>query len=79
MLTGTPINNSINDLTTLFSIINVPKNIIMSCHSIAKCRYQHIINNVLYKSKKEVGIELPPISIYTIDVEPESDKEKTGR
>ena len=76
LLTGTPINNSINDLTTLFSIINVPKNIIMSCHSIAKCRYQHIINNVLYKSKKEVGIELPPISIYTIDVEPESDKEK---
>ena len=76
LLTGTPINNSINDLTTLFSVLNIPKNIIINCYTAGESRYKHIVDNVLYKSKKEVGIELPPITIDTIEVVPKTDDEK---
>jgi non-specific serine/threonine protein kinase len=59
LISGTPIQNHINDLYSLFNILKIPNKIYLDTNGL-----QDIIKTIILKrTKKEVGINLPKLNI----------------
>lgn len=72
IVTGTPIQNKKSDFYTLCDIIGLPKEF----YSDEKNLLSLSKNFILYRKKKDVGIELPDLRIHDINVEWENKEEK---
>jgi len=65
LISGTPIQNHINDLYSLLEILKIPKNVFIKTDNL-----KDIMSKVLLKrTKKEVGLKLPPLQINRITTE----------
>jgi len=72
LITGTPIQNHINDLFSLFDILRIPNKVYTDVDKL-----KNIINTlVLRRTKADVGIQLPALSITRIDTEWTKQKEQ---
>lgn len=69
-ITGTPIQNRINDVISLFTILNYDRKYVM------KNIDTLIEEKILRRKKKEVGIILPKLNIINVNVTWKSEEEK---
>lgn len=76
MLTGTPINNRLSDLSSLFRLVGMPREVINQYMYVLNNRYDIIKQNVLYNSKTAVGIHLPKMETHVVNVYVDNENEK---
>jgi SNF2 family DNA or RNA helicase len=72
LITGTPIQNNINDLYSLFEILNIDRKYYLKTENL-KNLFDCII---LKRTKKEVGINLPDLNITRIESKWDNEAEK---
>jgi SNF2 family DNA or RNA helicase len=72
LVTGTPIQNKANDLLSLCMVMGLRQAMLKQPEQ-AK---QIILNHSLRRTKKEIGLKLPPIKYHIVDVEWMSDEER---
>mgnify|MGYP001397025384 CR=1 FL=1 len=75
LLTGTPINNCVSDLISLFEILKMPRHILNNFYKPTN-KYDIIKQHVLYNSKKNVGIKLHDTEVENIKVVVEDANER---
>tara|TARA_R110002012_G_scaffold91139_1_gene222239 strand:+ start:114 stop:1490 length:1377 start_codon:yes stop_codon:yes gene_type:complete len=72
LISGTPIQNHINDLYSLFDILQIPNKVYTNTANL-----RDIINKVVLKrTKREVGIMLPKLHLNRIETKWENPKEQ---
>ena len=72
LVTGTPIQNSLNDFYSLCAVLKIPKGELQSVENITR-----VVKAILLKrTKKGVGLKMPPINVTNIDVEWADENEK---
>jgi len=72
LITGTPIQNHINDLYSLFDVLSIPKKVYINTDHI-----KDVVKSVLLKrTKSEVGIQIPPIYVHRVATSWENMKEQ---
>ena len=72
LISGTPIQNHINDLYSLFDILQIPNKVYTNTANL-----RDIINKVILKrTKREVGIMLPKLHLNRIETKWENPKEQ---
>jgi len=72
LVTGTPIQNSLRDFNSLCAVLKIPKSFISSCDGITT-----VVNEMLLKrTKKSVGLKMPPINVKNVVVEWADDDEE---
>ena len=72
LITGTPIQNQINDLFSLFDILKIPSKVYTDVDKLKNL----LRTRVLRRTKAGVGIQLPNINITRIDTEWTNSKEQ---
>lgn len=72
LMTGTPIQNRRADFYSLCDMMGLPEEYSRNPKNVLNIA-KHFI---LYRRKKDVGIELPPVNIHTIEVEWKSKQER---
>jgi len=72
MVTGTPINNGRKDFYHLCSVLGLNKTFYRNKEAITET----IKDCVLYRTKKSVGIKMPPLNIEIVEVLHETDEEE---
>lgn len=72
MVTGTPINNRLTDLYALLKVMGLDKSAFKSKEEVK----QLLGIFLLRRTKKEIGIKLPPINEYRIQVDWETPEER---
>ena len=72
LVTGTPIQNSLRDFNSLCAVLKIPKSFVGTCDGITT-----VIKEMLLKrTKKSVGLKMPPIHVKNVVVEWEDEDEE---
>ena len=72
LITGTPIQNRINDLYSLFDILSISNKVYTNVDNLFS-----IINKiVMRRTKKQVGIKIPKLTIERVPISWKNDKER---
>jgi len=72
LISGTPIQNHINDLYSLFEVLKIPKTVFIQTDNLKDI----MTKIVLKRTKKEVGLKLPSLNIKRITTEWKNPSEK---
>lgn len=72
LITGTPIQNRINDLYSLFDILCIPNKVYTNVDTL----FTIIDKIVMRRTKKQVGIKIPELTIQRVPIKWKNDKER---